>query len=287
VTCASTAEAATAASTLALAGARPKRLRYLGGGLGGIMSNELITDADTRPTGTGANAGRSAARSGGRHRDDNDGARSRAHRDAELRRSLRPFTDPAEARSVGSACRAMLGRHIEPPALLDSIAVVLAAKAIDEADGDLAFAAIPDEPRRSASRFDHLIRDALGRLDAGVHGRPDVDVPELVAHQVLRDLGPYSLLLTAEQPGGRDTLRALFLGAAGGEAAPRRSPLDDPGVAAAMWQVVPSSAPSMGAVTEAAAVAFDGREHVADHDRVLDLRDPDPSRPSRHRHRRT
>jgi len=181
---------------------------------------------------------------------------------------LRPFADAEEARDVAGSCRTMLGRHIEPDELADSIAVVLAAKVMDEATGGIGFEAIEGEPRVSASRFDRVVRAALDQLrDATGDVRwPEVEVPELVAHQVLRDLGPYSMLLTAEQPGGDRTLRALFAAAVGSDRDGQASVLEDPAVAASLWQLVPSPATSsIGTVASAAASVFlNGDDHVVD-----------------------
>jgi hypothetical protein len=247
------------------------------------MSNDLITDNERRLAEPGSTNGARMRRprSAGAHLERSRRAIRSVDDSAPI---LRPFADAEEARSVACSCRTMLGRHIDPTDLADSLAVILAAKVLDEAIGDIEFEAIEGAPRVSASKFDRVVRAALDLLrDATDDVQwPEVEVPELVAHQVLRDLGPYSVLLTAEQPDGGDTLRALFVAAVGtdqSKAGP--SVLDDPAVAASLWRLVPPSSvsPSIKAVASAAADVF----LASGGDVVVDLRDGAWSPPPRRR----
>ena len=247
------------------------------------MLHDLIADADAhgaagRPFPGGGRTTRT--RPAGSH---HDGWRTRARGQGvhEPTVVLRSFADAHEAAAVAGSCRAMLARHIDPPALLDSVVAVLTAKVMDEAVGDLLFAAIPGEPRVSARCFDQLVRAALERLRRATAPLewPEVEVPELVAHQILRDLGPYSMLATATEPDGPRILRALFEGAIGDDrAAVGPSVLHDPLVAARLWDLVPEppSSPALGTVAAAAAGVFAGSGGAAD-DTIVDLREPRPS----------
>jgi hypothetical protein len=184
----------------------------------------------------------------------------------------------------------MLGRHVAPDHLLDSISLVLAAKVLDEVDGDAAFEASPGEPRVSASRFDDLV-DAAAVALGGRPGAPSwngVEVPELVAHQILQDLGSYSLLRTADLPGGRAAVRGLFAGAAGASATGSSS-IADPALVAGLQRLADADRDrrSLAGVAAAAADVFglgtaDAPAPRADE--VLDLREREVT-PRRHRHR--
>ena len=240
------------------------------------MSNDLIANGSRPVDHVSAGSGRPRHRSRptGTHLDDRP--RVRPGVPAGGIEHVRPFADADEARSVARSCRAMLGRHVPSSSLTDAIAVVLAAKAMDEAMGGIGFDAIDGQPRVSASRFDRVIRVALDRLRGatGDLAWPDVDVPELVAHQVLHDLGPFSMLQTAELAGGTSTLRALFAAAFaddGGVVGPTL--LADPAVAASLWRLAPAGASSRSLATLAAAAA-DVLLVTGDH--VVDLRDGDP-----------
>jgi hypothetical protein len=242
------------------------------------MSNDLIANG-SRPVDLApvtAGGPRHRPRPSGTHGDARSRARLADPYPAAAIEQLRPFADADEARSVAGSCRAMLARHIEPPDLVDSIAVVLAAKVMDETVGGIGFEAIEGQPRVSASRFDRVVRAVLELLREapGDIPWPDVDVPELVAHQVLHDLGPYSMLQTAEQPGGATTLRALFVAAVGDDhGAVGPSVLADPAVAASLWRLVPAStaSPSLGTLASAASEVF-----LVGDDHIVDLRDADP-----------
>lgn len=184
----------------------------------------------------------------------------------------------------------MLGRHVGPDHLLSSVVLVLAAKVFDEVDGDAAFEAIPGEPRVSASRFDDLVDAAVVALGDGTGG-PNwhgVEVPDLVAHQILRELGSYSLLRTADLPGGRAALRGLFAGAAGATTAGSSS-IADPALVAGLQRLADADRDrrALAAVAAAAADVFGPGAtgaHAQGADGVLDLRDRDVT-PRRHRHR--
>jgi hypothetical protein len=260
------------------------------------MSNDLFTGAGTQvesaPTTTGGWVGRS--RPAGTH---HERSRSRQHATPDHPDpSLRPFADADESCRIGRSVRVMLARHLEPGALTDGVALVFAAKVRDELAGGAGFEAVPGAPRVSASRFDHLLREVLDELRAADPDATfaDVEVPELVAHQVLRDLGPFSLLLTAEQPGGPTVVRGLFVGAAGDGADARSRVLGDPDLASRLWGPMRSApgAGSLAAVVAAAVEVFGGGPGRAVHlagaaraEQVVDLRDTSDPHARRSRRR--
>lgn len=126
---------------------------------------------------------------------------------------LRPFADFADARRVVRTCRSVLARYVEPKTLVDDLLVIVAARVIDETTGDhLQFVAQPGEPRVSAGRFDALIASARDRLNVPPTAPtcPEIDLPEIVAHEIMRVLERCSFVLTAGQGDGRAILRALF-----------------------------------------------------------------------------
>jgi hypothetical protein len=127
---------------------------------------------------------------------------------------LLPFRDAEHAGALVTSCRRLLARDLEPPDLISGTFVVLSAKVLDEIDGfgDSCprFAPVVAEPRVSASHFDTLARAAGAALAA--HG-PDpagVEIPELVAHEVLRQLGPWSITETAARTGGQAVVVSIF-----------------------------------------------------------------------------
>lgn len=184
----------------------------------------------------------------------------------------------------------MLGRHVGPDVLLDSVAVVLAAKVFDELDGAAAFAAVPGQPRVSASRFDQIVGSA--RVALGEAPGPDrwsgVDVPDLVAHQILADLGSFSVLRTADQPGGPAAVRGLFAGAAGAPAPIGSSSSHaESALVTSLWRRAAADRDlrSLAAVAAAAAEVFGPCEPSDGPSDVLDLRDRAPATRRAHRRR--
>jgi hypothetical protein len=135
-----------------------------------------------------------------------------------------PFADGEQARAIVRRLRKLLGRQVEGADLAGGVLLVVATKVLDEARRDAdghRFAAVPAEPRMSASRFDTLVRDTARALadTAGGDVTSDLELPELVAHEVLRQLGPFSVVATADLPGGPDLVRALFAEAIAGPGA--------------------------------------------------------------------
>lgn len=128
-----------------------------------------------------------------------------------------PFADADEARGVVRSCRRLVARHVDRSRLADSMLVVVASKVLDEVSpdpGECRFVAVDGEPRVSASRFDALVRDTRRALvPPAARDDAELELPQLVAHELLRQLGSFSIIATAERPEGPEIVRALFAGA--------------------------------------------------------------------------
>jgi hypothetical protein len=110
-----------------------------------------------------------------------------------------------------------------------------------------------------------------------------------VAHQILADLGSYSVLRTADQPGGPAAIRGLFAGAAGASAGPgASSSRAESALVTSLWRLAAADRDrrSLAAVAAAAADVFGPCDPGADGSGdVLDLRELEPTRPRSHRRR--
>jgi len=149
--------------------------------------------------------------------------------------SLPPLNGPEHARDVIRRCRAALGSKEDPTAVdQDALLLIICAKGIDETSGAPPRFGIGERrPARAGAALGGWSRfrkppapavqlqsqlDRAGRwleLATRVDGWPELRVTPDAAHEVLSALGPWSLLRTAHEAHGPETLRALFAEIAG------------------------------------------------------------------------
>jgi radical SAM protein with 4Fe4S-binding SPASM domain len=128
---------------------------------------------------------------------------------------LRPFPSAEHARTTMRRVRALLAADGASSATQQQVTLfLLCAKALDEVRGvTVRFAPRPGESATSAqARLGRVLGATTGWLrdTTGETRWPTPELPDRLAAALVAELGPWSLFLTAAEPHGAATLRALF-----------------------------------------------------------------------------